>query len=93
MRWREATSLKNNKDEKIAAGFRARSKQSSRIIEEFRRVAYGAANEGVITEQEVEEADSMLDSLDMRQRSDYLKLLLEDYATLDGVRRVKGTRG
>ena len=64
---REAIAKKNSEDERIAASLRSKPKKSERIIEGFREAMDSAVDTGNITEQEAEEADSILDSADMKQ--------------------------
>lgn len=84
---RDAISKKNSEDEKIAAKIRSKPKAVEKIIEEFREAVDAAVDAGHITEPEAEEADSILDSADMRQWGDYLRMLLAECGTMDGVRR------
>ena len=84
---REAIAKKNSEDERIAASLRSKPKKSERIIEGFREAMDSAVDTGNITEQEAEEADSILDSADMKQWGDYLKMLFAECGTRNGDRQ------
>lgn len=82
---RNAIKKHSNKDKRIAAAIRKRLDKSEKAVGRMHAAVLEAAINGDLTEEDAEEAGSMLDLADLKQWGDYLDDLLDRYGTGKGV--------
>ena len=64
---REAISLRNIEDNRVAADLRSKPKKSERTVEAVREAVVREMEGGGVTVEELDEVDAVLDSADLRQ--------------------------
>ena len=76
---REAITLRNSEDNRIAADLRARPKKNEMTVEAVRSAIVRGMEGGGVTVEDLDEVDAVLDSADLRQWAPDLERLLAEY--------------